>query len=723
MAESTDDNPYQKMLGITAEQQPPNHYELLGLTLFEDDLQKVRGAAADQNYKLLAWQSGKSYAQAEQLMIEIGEARDVLLDPKLKQLYDYCLRNELNLPEASPKPQPLPKAKPEPQDEIVPLKPLADEPSKPTESAKPSEPEEVSADQNTYGLARSDTESPSPKPPTAPVPQPVPPSQPATPESLPLSTSDQTLDYTRLGLPPGLTDPTHYELLSLKPFESSTAKISSQILRELTRIAPLVRNASDEDRPMLQALQMKVIAAATTLADVKAKERYDNRLRRLSPRSKMRTTPNAPLLPARSVSRPPNYPPQNRVTTKASKPVSSIKPLWSRNEMRDSANRLALRYKINTNQRHGKVEDNSGDLLAKAVIKQFQQEMPQVASVYQPDGAMEEGGISSLTIGAIWGSLAAAVMLAIGAWITIWAPLMLVEGRTSMHSSVPACCRIVAFLFALVGGTAVSVAAGVTCAEFIHHFGRMASCRNRSLAAKFAVGSSACAFAYIYFLPAGFDWARGLLRLHWFFQLVFFYFLVSAAYTHIRQLINEAMFCEKCQEYMEPRPLRNLRYGALKLLTRAIRSGDQQAAFGVFCSPSGEAGESKLLVCPQCQSGVLEVTLKDSVSFRFNGLDQSQKLNWLVVSQRTSPAETATILEANAGPVKAKPKKVKTKSNHDLLGSSFAEAERVTPAGRFSHLLPPGISCIHCAAGVAWIKPLSKANRYVCRKCGRSFDY
>ena len=71
MAETTGDNPYQKLLGLSAELQQPNHYELLELTLFEEDPQAIRDAAADQNSKLLRWQSGKSYQQAERLMSEI----------------------------------------------------------------------------------------------------------------------------------------------------------------------------------------------------------------------------------------------------------------------------------------------------------------------------------------------------------------------------------------------------------------------------------------------------------------------------------------------------------------------------------------------------------------------------------------------------------------------------------------------------------------------------
>ena len=704
MAESTGDNPYQKLLGLSAELQQPNHYELLELTLFEEDPQAIRDAAADQNSKLLRWQSGKSYQQAERLMSEIGEARDVLLDVESKQEYDLQLRKQLNLPETQTPPQT------ELEEEIIPLKPLEEET---TEAAKSSNAA------NTYGLASNDGRSSQPPVASNPTPKPIPPSRPAQPASPPTTTFSGALDYTRLGLPADLTDPNFYELLSLKSFEPSSAKINTQILRELGRIVALVRDAPEQDRPMLQALQMKLVEAATTLADEKARERYDARLRggrSLSGSRRLATTDRkSDHASTEKIDTPPRIrEPQPNLETA---PLG--KPLWSQTEMRDAAKHLAHRYGINVNQRHASFEVDVKNQHTQIILERFEKEVPKVESVYHPNGGIDEGGKSSLTIGAFWGTLAGAITLILGAWITVWAPLMLVDQRTSSGESAPACCRVVAFAFALAGGVTVAVAAGMLCAELTHQFGRMASCRDRDLAGQFAMVSGLSAFGIVYFLPTQFDWARGLMQLHWLFQIGFLYIVVSSAKTHVHQLIEQAKFCEQCHRYMEPRPIRNLRFGALQTICRAFREGNLEAGLGAFCLPAGEAGNTNFMVCPSCQSGVLEVTLNDSVKFQEGDQERSLKLQWLAVSRRTTPDETASVQEADKSPVKAKSKK----SQRSRVGSNNDLDSRPTPRGRYAHLLPPDINCIHCGAGMAWIKPLSRADRYVCRKCGRSFDY
>jgi hypothetical protein len=46
MAEAFD--PYHRWLGIRPEEQPANHYRLLGLALFEDNVEAIRDAAAQR---------------------------------------------------------------------------------------------------------------------------------------------------------------------------------------------------------------------------------------------------------------------------------------------------------------------------------------------------------------------------------------------------------------------------------------------------------------------------------------------------------------------------------------------------------------------------------------------------------------------------------------------------------------------------------------------------
>ena len=83
---------YHKWLGIPPKDQPPNHYRLLGLELFEAD-RDVIGNAADQRMMLVrSFQSGENYQFSQQLLNEIAAARICLLSPLRKSEYDHQLR-------------------------------------------------------------------------------------------------------------------------------------------------------------------------------------------------------------------------------------------------------------------------------------------------------------------------------------------------------------------------------------------------------------------------------------------------------------------------------------------------------------------------------------------------------------------------------------------------------------------------------------------------------
>ncbi|HVX60946.1 MAG TPA: family 16 glycoside hydrolase, partial [Pirellulales bacterium] len=85
-------DPYHKWLGIPAAEQPPNHYRLLAIALFEND-QDVIETAADQRMALLrTFQGGPHSALSQKLLNEVSAARLCLLTPYEKQAYDTALR-------------------------------------------------------------------------------------------------------------------------------------------------------------------------------------------------------------------------------------------------------------------------------------------------------------------------------------------------------------------------------------------------------------------------------------------------------------------------------------------------------------------------------------------------------------------------------------------------------------------------------------------------------
>ncbi len=85
-------DPYYLWLGIPPEEQPPDHYRLLGIGRFEDDPEVIE-RAADRQIQFLRQMLNTPHGElARKLISEINGARVVLLDPAKKSAYDAQLR-------------------------------------------------------------------------------------------------------------------------------------------------------------------------------------------------------------------------------------------------------------------------------------------------------------------------------------------------------------------------------------------------------------------------------------------------------------------------------------------------------------------------------------------------------------------------------------------------------------------------------------------------------
>lgn len=114
MAESFD--PYRKWLGIAPEDQPANHYRLLGISLFESDPDVIDNAATRQMTHVRSFQASKHAALSQRILKELTIAKLCLLTPERKEAYDQQLRSrlaekgnppaELLLPPAAPPAKP-----------------------------------------------------------------------------------------------------------------------------------------------------------------------------------------------------------------------------------------------------------------------------------------------------------------------------------------------------------------------------------------------------------------------------------------------------------------------------------------------------------------------------------------------------------------------------------------------------------------------------------------
>ena len=98
---SEDFDPYYKWLAIPPKDQPPNHYRLLGLEVFEPDGDVIANAADARMSHLRVFQSGEHVAESQQLLNEIATARTTLLNAARKEAYDAQLQAELGASEAA----------------------------------------------------------------------------------------------------------------------------------------------------------------------------------------------------------------------------------------------------------------------------------------------------------------------------------------------------------------------------------------------------------------------------------------------------------------------------------------------------------------------------------------------------------------------------------------------------------------------------------------------
>ncbi len=89
-------DPYHLWLGIPPREQPPNHYRMLGIELFESNADVIATAADRQMVHLRTFQSGKHSLLSQRLLNEVAAAKVVLLSPATKAAYDEQLQGRLS---------------------------------------------------------------------------------------------------------------------------------------------------------------------------------------------------------------------------------------------------------------------------------------------------------------------------------------------------------------------------------------------------------------------------------------------------------------------------------------------------------------------------------------------------------------------------------------------------------------------------------------------------
>ncbi|MHB8900836.1 MAG: hypothetical protein ACYC6Y_18965, partial [Thermoguttaceae bacterium] len=88
-------NPYHAWLGIPAEEQPANHYRLLGIPLFEPNPDVIQNGLDQRMAHVKTFAMGPHAAESQQLLAELSQAGVCLLRPDKRQVYDHQLKSRL----------------------------------------------------------------------------------------------------------------------------------------------------------------------------------------------------------------------------------------------------------------------------------------------------------------------------------------------------------------------------------------------------------------------------------------------------------------------------------------------------------------------------------------------------------------------------------------------------------------------------------------------------
>ena len=118
-------DPYYIWLGIPPEEQPPHHYRLLGVTLFENNREVIEAAANRQMAYIQEISAGDDHIdQAQKIMGQLSKARVCLLNSEKKEAYDTELRASFDtLDQASATSQQSKSVSPVKSQDVDPLMP------------------------------------------------------------------------------------------------------------------------------------------------------------------------------------------------------------------------------------------------------------------------------------------------------------------------------------------------------------------------------------------------------------------------------------------------------------------------------------------------------------------------------------------------------------------------------------------------------------------------
>lgn len=92
---------YKEWLGIPEGDRPPDHYQLLRLVQFEDDIEKIRNNYKKLNAHVRKYAAGKYSVRSQELLNELAKVMLCLTDAERKREYDISLGREVEAEETT----------------------------------------------------------------------------------------------------------------------------------------------------------------------------------------------------------------------------------------------------------------------------------------------------------------------------------------------------------------------------------------------------------------------------------------------------------------------------------------------------------------------------------------------------------------------------------------------------------------------------------------------
>src|SRR5262245_11061183 len=108
-------DPYHSWLAIPKQEQPPDHYRLLGVPRYEENADVLSNASDQRCHFLRTLQTGRHAANSQRLLNEVAAAAGCLLNPDRKAAYDGQLRAQ----EARRIPAPAPAGRARPNSALI----------------------------------------------------------------------------------------------------------------------------------------------------------------------------------------------------------------------------------------------------------------------------------------------------------------------------------------------------------------------------------------------------------------------------------------------------------------------------------------------------------------------------------------------------------------------------------------------------------------------------